>query len=164
CTPDIYVFDDAQKLAYHGRIDDNWQRPEKVTQRELAAALDATARRPAAVAGSASLDRLLEPRTLSASTSPAPQGFAQRPEPPDSVSGGRLASSAMAPPIAQGTPQSSISAALTAVAPCVSADHDMRVLLARSRHRACCPPARLPAHDASGGHRTAGWREVSHRR
>src|SRR5947207_15037302 len=33
----------------------------------------------------------------------------------------------MAPPIAQGTPQGSISAALTAVAPCVSADHDMRV-------------------------------------
>ena len=41
CTPDIYVFDRERRLAYHGRIDDNWQRPEKVTQRELAAALDA---------------------------------------------------------------------------------------------------------------------------
>ena len=48
CTPDIYVFDRARRLAYHGRIDDNWQRPEKVTQRELAAALDAllAGRRP----------------------------------------------------------------------------------------------------------------------
>ena len=41
CTPDIYVFDRARKLAYHGRIDDNWQQPAKVTHRELAAALDA---------------------------------------------------------------------------------------------------------------------------
>jgi hypothetical protein len=41
CTPDIYVFDREQKLAYHGRIDDNWQQPAKVTHRELAAALDA---------------------------------------------------------------------------------------------------------------------------
>ena len=41
CTPDIYVFNRERKLAYHGRIDDNWQRPEKVTRRELAAALDA---------------------------------------------------------------------------------------------------------------------------
>jgi peroxiredoxin len=41
CTPDIYVFDRARTLAYHGRIDDNWQTPSKVTRRELAAALDA---------------------------------------------------------------------------------------------------------------------------
>jgi len=49
CTPDIYVFDRERRLAYHGRIDDNWQRPEKVTQRELVAALDAllAGRRPA---------------------------------------------------------------------------------------------------------------------
>jgi len=49
CTPDIYVFDRERRLAYHGRIDDNWQRPEKVTQRELAAAFDAllAGRRPA---------------------------------------------------------------------------------------------------------------------
>ncbi|TMB05818.1 MAG: redoxin domain-containing protein, partial [Deltaproteobacteria bacterium] len=50
CTPDIYVFDRERKLAYHGRIDDNWQRPEKVARRELAAALDAllAGRRPSA--------------------------------------------------------------------------------------------------------------------
>ncbi|HCU26043.1 MAG TPA: thioredoxin family protein, partial [Deltaproteobacteria bacterium] len=24
CTPDLYVFDSAQRLFYHGRIDDNW--------------------------------------------------------------------------------------------------------------------------------------------
>jgi peroxiredoxin len=41
CTPDIYVFDRDRKLAYHGRIDDNWQDPAKVRRRELAEALDA---------------------------------------------------------------------------------------------------------------------------
>jgi peroxiredoxin len=41
CTPDIYVFDRERRLAYHGRIDDNWQEASKVTKRELAAALDA---------------------------------------------------------------------------------------------------------------------------
>jgi peroxiredoxin len=41
CTPDIYVFDRDRRLAYHGRIDDNWQNPAKVTRRELASALDA---------------------------------------------------------------------------------------------------------------------------
>ncbi|MFN8543802.1 MAG: thioredoxin family protein [Candidatus Binatia bacterium] len=41
CTPDVYVFDRDRKLAYHGRIDDNWKEPQKVTRRELAAALDA---------------------------------------------------------------------------------------------------------------------------
>jgi len=41
CTPDIYVYDRARRLAYHGRIDDNWQEPAKVRRRELAAALDA---------------------------------------------------------------------------------------------------------------------------
>jgi peroxiredoxin len=41
CTPDIYVFDRDRKLAYHGRIDDDWQQPARVKRRELAAALDA---------------------------------------------------------------------------------------------------------------------------
>jgi peroxiredoxin len=41
CTPDIYVFDHDRRLAYHGRIDDDWQNPSRVTRRELAAALDA---------------------------------------------------------------------------------------------------------------------------
>lgn len=40
CTPDIFVYDKNQQLAYHGRIDDNWQQPEKVTRRELAEALE----------------------------------------------------------------------------------------------------------------------------
>jgi peroxiredoxin len=41
CTPDIFVFDRERRLAYRGRIDDNWKAPEMVTRRELAAALDA---------------------------------------------------------------------------------------------------------------------------
>ncbi|MFH0837890.1 MAG: thioredoxin family protein [Patescibacteria group bacterium] len=41
CTPDIYVFDQNRKLAYHGRIDDNWQEEDKVTKKELRTALDA---------------------------------------------------------------------------------------------------------------------------
>ena len=41
CTPDLYVYDHERRLAYHGRIDDNWQEPSRVTRRELAAALDA---------------------------------------------------------------------------------------------------------------------------
>lgn len=41
CTPDIFVYDEARELVYHGRIDDNWQEPEKVTRRELADALEA---------------------------------------------------------------------------------------------------------------------------
>lgn len=41
CTPDIYVYGPDRKLAYHGRIDDNWKDPRQVTRRELAEALDA---------------------------------------------------------------------------------------------------------------------------
>jgi len=41
CTPDIYVFDQAKKLAYHGRIDDNWQEESEVTKQDLREALDA---------------------------------------------------------------------------------------------------------------------------
>jgi peroxiredoxin len=41
CTPDIYVFDAAQRLAYHGQIDDNWKEPEKVKRHDLREALDA---------------------------------------------------------------------------------------------------------------------------
>ncbi len=40
CTPDIYVFDQERQLAYHGRIDDNWQAPSKVQRQELREALD----------------------------------------------------------------------------------------------------------------------------
>jgi peroxiredoxin len=49
CTPDIYVFGPDRKLAYHGRVDDNWQHPEKVTRHELEEALSALIEgRPAA--------------------------------------------------------------------------------------------------------------------
>ena len=41
CTPDLYVFDRERRLAYHGRLDDDWQHPERVKRRDLAAALDA---------------------------------------------------------------------------------------------------------------------------
>jgi len=41
CTPEYYVYDAARGLAYHGRLDDSWNDPRKVTRRELAAALDA---------------------------------------------------------------------------------------------------------------------------
>lgn len=41
CTPDIYVFDAERKLAYHGRVDDNWQEPAKVTKHELDDAISA---------------------------------------------------------------------------------------------------------------------------
>jgi hypothetical protein len=39
CTPDIYLFDKNQKLAYHGRIDDNWQDESKVKSEDLKAAM-----------------------------------------------------------------------------------------------------------------------------
>lgn len=41
CTPDIYVFDGERKLAYHGRIDDNWQHEDQATTQELDDALEA---------------------------------------------------------------------------------------------------------------------------
>lgn len=40
CTPDIFVFDSERKLRYNGRIDDNWQEPEKVSKNDLRDALD----------------------------------------------------------------------------------------------------------------------------
>ncbi|MCD6109819.1 thioredoxin family protein [bacterium] len=41
CTPDIFVYDKDLKLAYHGRIDDNWQDEDKVTTRELKDVIEA---------------------------------------------------------------------------------------------------------------------------
>jgi peroxiredoxin len=35
CTPDFFLFDGARRLAYRGRLDDNWKRPEQVQRREL---------------------------------------------------------------------------------------------------------------------------------
>ncbi|MFT4580091.1 MAG: peroxiredoxin [Nitrospinales bacterium] len=40
CTPDIYVYGEAGKLLYRGRIDDNWENAEQVTQRDLKQAID----------------------------------------------------------------------------------------------------------------------------
>jgi peroxiredoxin len=40
CTPDIYVYGMERKLLYRGRIDDNWEHPEKVTQKDLQNAIN----------------------------------------------------------------------------------------------------------------------------
>lgn len=40
CTPDIFVYDEDRKLAYRGRLDDNWKEPEAVTSRDLRNALN----------------------------------------------------------------------------------------------------------------------------
>lgn len=39
-TPEIFVFDESRKLAYHGKIDDNWKEPESVKEKYLENALD----------------------------------------------------------------------------------------------------------------------------
>jgi peroxiredoxin len=39
-TPHVFLFDSGRKLAYLGRIDDSWDKPEKVTHRELAEAIE----------------------------------------------------------------------------------------------------------------------------
>lgn len=44
CTPDIYVYDKDRKLAYRGRINDNWQDPSKVTSHDLSDAIEALLR------------------------------------------------------------------------------------------------------------------------
>ncbi len=40
CTPDIYVYGPRRKLLYRGRIDDNWENPDKVSRRDLKQAID----------------------------------------------------------------------------------------------------------------------------
>lgn len=35
CTPDIFVYDVQRTLVYHGRVDDNWQEPQRVKNHEL---------------------------------------------------------------------------------------------------------------------------------
>lgn len=40
CTPDFFLYDKNQKLAYRGRLDDSWQDESKVSSRELAAAIE----------------------------------------------------------------------------------------------------------------------------
>ncbi len=39
-TPEIFVFNEERKLAYHGKIDDNWQEESKVKVKYLRNALD----------------------------------------------------------------------------------------------------------------------------
>ncbi len=41
CTPEMFLFDKERRLRYRGRVDDNWEHPEKVTRRYLRDALDA---------------------------------------------------------------------------------------------------------------------------
>ncbi|MBI3963463.1 MAG: thioredoxin family protein [Candidatus Kerfeldbacteria bacterium] len=41
CTPDLFVYNRERTLVYHGRINDNWQRPDAVTRHDLREALDA---------------------------------------------------------------------------------------------------------------------------
>lgn len=40
CTPDIFVFDRERRLRYNGRIDDNWQQPERATRHDLRTVLE----------------------------------------------------------------------------------------------------------------------------
>lgn len=35
CTPDFFVYDSHNKLAYRGRLDDSWKDASQVTRREL---------------------------------------------------------------------------------------------------------------------------------
>ena len=39
-TPEIFLFNKGRKLAFHGKIDDNWQEPNKVQNHYLRNALD----------------------------------------------------------------------------------------------------------------------------
>jgi peroxiredoxin len=39
-TPEIFLFDADRKLVFHGKIDDNWQEPDKVQNGYLRNALD----------------------------------------------------------------------------------------------------------------------------
>ncbi len=41
CTPDIYVYNKQRELCYHGRVDDNWQEPDKVKSHDLNDAIEA---------------------------------------------------------------------------------------------------------------------------
>ena len=41
CTPDIFVYGPDRRLAYRGRIDDNWQHPDQVTRQDLKTAIEA---------------------------------------------------------------------------------------------------------------------------
>ncbi len=40
CTPDFFVYGNQRTLLYRGRMDDNWQEPDKITKNDLRLALD----------------------------------------------------------------------------------------------------------------------------
>ncbi len=40
CTPDIFVYDSGRNLAYHGRLDDNWQNADLVEREDLSDAIE----------------------------------------------------------------------------------------------------------------------------
>ncbi len=40
CTPDIYLFNSNLELIYHGRLDDNWEYPDKVEDNSLRNAIE----------------------------------------------------------------------------------------------------------------------------
>lgn len=39
-TPEIFLFDEERKLAFHGKIDDNWQDPKSVKSKYLRNAIE----------------------------------------------------------------------------------------------------------------------------
>jgi hypothetical protein len=41
CTPEIFIYDRERKLAYHGRVDDNWEDESKVSSHDLQDAIEA---------------------------------------------------------------------------------------------------------------------------
>lgn len=41
CTPHVFLLDGARRVAYEGRIDDNWKNPEAVKAQDLRAAIEA---------------------------------------------------------------------------------------------------------------------------
>ena len=69
CTPDIFVYDRARKLAYRGRIDDSWKDESKVTRHELADALEALVGGQDALRPATSLDGLLDQMATAGSVS-----------------------------------------------------------------------------------------------
>lgn len=40
CTPDLYVFNERQELAYRGRLDDSWRNEKLVQRQELREAIE----------------------------------------------------------------------------------------------------------------------------
>ncbi len=40
CTPDFFLYDSHRRLAYRGRLDDNWKDASRVTRQELREAIE----------------------------------------------------------------------------------------------------------------------------